>query len=149
MSETKYGKNIISGIPDELKEQFTMREETQEGGPGKTMLFTNGEYNPGVNFFITGWISKEGIDPRIHSHNHDEYMGFFGSDADHPEELYGEIEYTLGGEEHTITKSGLIFIPAGVTHCPIKYKKVGKPIFCFVTTPTPCCVNENEEKYQE
>ena len=144
MAETKYQKNFISGIPDKLK-----GEENQEAGPGKMLLYTNGEYNPGVNFFATGWLSQEGIDRRIHNHSHDEYMGYFGSDAEHPEELNGEIEYTLGGEKHTITKSCVIFIPAGVFQGPIKIKKVIKPIFWFATTPTTSCIFENLEIYQD
>ena len=126
-----------------------MRARTQEAGANKMLLYTDGEYNPGVNFFATGWILKEGIDRRIHNHSHDEYMGFFGSDADHPEELNGELEYTLGGEKHTITKSCVIFIPAGVTHCPIKYQKVDKPIFWFAATPTTSCIFENVQTYQD
>ena len=147
MSETKYGKNFISGIPEKLKEQFAMREKAE--GSGKTILYTNGEYNPGVNFCFAGWVSNEGINPNIHSHPHDEYMGFFGSDPDHPEELNAEIEYTLGGEKHTITRSCVIFIPAGVSHFPAEFKKVDKPIFCFITTPIPFCINENVEISQD
>ena len=149
MSETKYGKNIISGIPDELKVQFTMREKTLEGEPDKTILFTSGEYNPGVNFVTAGWVQKESVNNTIHDHSYDEYLGLFGSDTDHPEDLCGEIEFTLGGEKHTITKSCMIFIPAGVSHGPINNKKVDKPIFYIATTPTTSYSKENVEISQD
>ncbi|HEY95793.1 MAG TPA: cupin domain-containing protein [Dehalococcoidia bacterium] len=149
MSETKYGKNIIIGIPDKIKEQTAMSQETQGEGSSKMVVYTDGEYNPGVNFVTAGWVLKESVNSMIHDHSHDEYLGLFGSDTDHPEELCGEIEITLGDEKHTITKSCVIFIPAGVSHGAIKNKKVDKPIFYFATTPTPSFSKENEVLSQD
>lgn len=148
MSETRYGKNIISGIPDKIKEQKAMSQKTQGEESSRMAFYTDGEYNPGVNFVTAGWVLKESVNTTVHSHSYDEYLGFCGSDTDHPEELNGEIEIVLGGEKHTITKSCVMFIPAGISHAVIKNKKVDKPILVFATTTTPFCVNENEEMYQ-
>ena len=149
MSETKYGKNIISGIPDKIKEQKAMSQKTQGEESSRMALYTDGEYNPGVNFVTAGWVLKESVNNTIHDHSYDEYLGLFGSDTDHPEDLCGEIEFTLGGEKHTITKSCVIFIPAGVSHGPINNKKVDKPIFYIATTPTTSYSKENVELSQD
>jgi len=148
MAETKYGKYIISGIPDKVKEE-TARMLGKDS-PGRMLLYTDGEYNPGVYYFTTQWVygpSEEGIPPIKHDHSYDEYIGFFGSDTDHPEDLCGEVELSLGDEKHTITKSCVVFVPKGVSHCPMKFKRVDKPIFYFATTPTTGYSKENIEKY--
>jgi hypothetical protein len=151
MAETKYGKYIISGIPDKVKEQMAKMHKPGVESPGKMLLYTDGEYNPGVYYFTTQWVygvSEEGIPPITHDHSYDEYLGFFGSDTDHPEDLCGEVELSIGDEKHTITKSCVVFIPKGVSHCPMKFKRVDKPIFYFATTPTTSYSKENVEKYE-
>ena len=37
----------------------------------------------------------------------------------------------LEDEEHIITKSTYVFVPAGMTHCPLVLNRVDKPIFHF------------------
>ena len=151
MAETKYGKYIISGIPDEIKEETAKRQETEGEGPGRMLLYTDGRFNPHAYYFTTQWVhgpSEEGIPPIKHDHSYDEYLGFFGSDTDNPDDLCGEIELSLG-EKHTITKSCVVFVPAGVSHCPMKFKRVDKPIFYFATTPTSGYSKENTDKYNE
>jgi uncharacterized RmlC-like cupin family protein len=51
------------------------------------------------------------------------------------EDLYdfgAEVELTLGAgkdrEKHIITKSSIVYIPAGLPHLPWSFKKVTKPI---------------------
>ena len=150
MAGSKYGKYIMSGIPEKIREENAKREEAEGTSPGKMLLYTDGNFNPGVYYFTTQWVygpSEEGIPPMKHDHGYDEYIGFFGSDTDHPEELCGEIELSLGDEKHTITKSCVVFIPKGLSHCPMKFKRVDKPIFYFATTPTTGYSKENIEKY--
>lgn len=152
MTESKYGKYIISGIPDKVKQETAEREKAEGVSPGKMLLYTDGEYNPHAYYFTTQWVygpSEAGIQPIKHDHSYDEYIGFFGSDTDNPEDLCGEIELSLGDELHTITKSCVVFIPAGVSHCPMKFKRVDKPIFYFATTPTSGYSKENTEKYAQ
>ena len=151
MAESKYGKYIISGIPDKMKEEMAKRQEKEGEGAGKMLLYTDGEYNPGVYYFTTQWVyrpDEKGIPPIKHDHSYDEYLGFFGSDTDNPEDLCGEVELSLGDEKHTITKSCVVFVPKGVSHCPMKFKRVDKPIFYFATTPTTGYSKENTDKYE-
>jgi hypothetical protein len=66
-----------------------------------------------------------------HTHDFDEIIGFAGSNRNHPRDLGGEIEFWMGDEPYTITKTCLIFIPKGVKHCPVVLKRIDTPIFMF------------------
>jgi uncharacterized RmlC-like cupin family protein len=68
---------------------------------------------------------------KTHQHDYDEVIGFFGSNPENPHDLYAEAEVRLGDEVHTVTKSCLIFVPKGVPHGPIDFKKMERPIFHF------------------
>ena len=69
------------------------------------------------------------------SHNHDfpQYLMFFGGEITDLTDLGGEIELTLSEdgenmEKHVFTKATMVYIPAGLYHCPLNFKKVTKPI---------------------
>jgi hypothetical protein len=151
MAETKYGKYIISGVPDKEKEKVAKMYEGKGEMPGKMLLYTDGQYNEEAYYFTTQWVyrpSEEGIPPITHDHSYNEYLGFFGSDTNNPEDLCGEVELSIGDEKHTITRSCVVFIPEGVSHCPMKFKRVDKPIFYFATAPTTAYSKENIDKYE-
>ena len=66
-----------------------------------------------------------------HVHDVDELLCFYGSDPDDQYNLNGEIEIIIGDETHILTKSSLIFIPAGVPHTTPLVNRLEKPIFHF------------------
>ena len=70
-----------------------------------------------------------------HTHDSDEIIGFFGNSSEDPYDLGGEIEIWLEDEKHIITKSALVFVPAGMKHCPLILRRVDRPIFHFTTVP--------------
>ena len=51
--------------------------------------------------------------------------------AEHPEELGGEIEFHIDGEKHIFTKSTMVFLPAGLPHCPLVINRADRPIFHY------------------
>ena len=87
-------------------------------------------------YFAISWYNKTMMSC-IGSHIHDtaEYVGFIGSDAEHPQELYGKVLFWLNGQWITIEKSAIIYIPAGMPHCPYIVQEVEKPILHFSGTP--------------
>lgn len=116
------------------------------GGPGmpadfkaiydkfaKRIIWVDGERVPGAFQMNTAWYSAvPDRDPIFEEHMHDdcdEIIGFFSSDPDNPYDLGGEIEFTIGGEAHLLTKSSLVFVPAGVAHNPMRILRVDRPIF--------------------
>jgi hypothetical protein len=60
----------------------------------------------------------QGVPP--HAHPFPELLSFFGLDMDHPEKLNAEVEFWLEDEKYVMDKSFVVYIPANVTHCPLK-----------------------------
>ena len=85
------------------------------------------------------WYCKASttVDDKPHTHKEDEIIGFIGGDPAHPDDLNGEIEMYLEGERHIITKSAMLFIPAGMVHCPLTLKRVDRPIMHFTVVKAP------------
>ena len=107
----------------------------------KRIIWMDGEICPGAFQMNTAWYSAvPERDPIFTEHVHDdcdELIGFFSSDPENPYDLGGEIEYTVGGEAHLLTKSTMIFVPANLPHNPMRILKVDRPIFHFsVVTKT-------------
>ncbi|MGD0794664.1 MAG: hypothetical protein ABR958_03600 [Dehalococcoidales bacterium] len=68
-----------------------------------------------------------------HRHDFPQYLTFSSFDVDDLVNLGGVIEITLSEdgkmmEKHTITKATTIYVPAGLYHNPLVFKKVTKPI---------------------
>ncbi|MGH8967542.1 MAG: hypothetical protein ACRDXB_19755 [Actinomycetes bacterium] len=62
-----------------------------------------------------------------HVHDYDEVLMWKGNDPDNVKDLGGEIFMTIEGEEHRITTTGSVYIPAGVKHCPLGFVRVDRP----------------------
>jgi hypothetical protein len=78
-----------------------------------------------------------------HVHEADEIVAFFSSDPEDQNNLGGEIIFYIGGEKHVITKSTLIFLPAGLEHGPLFIQKVDRPIFHF------SCVTQSTYEFEK
>ena len=133
MTETKYSKYIVT----ELKQNID--EASWAGKSGGRILYLDNEVVPGAFYAEvayggppdnkeTSWIPVE-----PHKHDYDEVLGFIGTDFHDPYALNAEVEFWLGDEKHILTKSCIIFIPRGLMHCPLIYRKKTKPIFVFAT----------------
>jgi hypothetical protein len=75
--------------------------------------------------------NSQGRSTKPHFHTYDEVIGLIGTNPDDPHDLCGVSEITLGGEKHLITKSSLIYIPAGLEHGPFRELKMDRPIIQF------------------
>ena len=65
--------------------------------------------------------------PHVLKHSHDKYNEValhIGSDPYNPEDLGAEIEFTVGGEPLVFDRTSALFVPAGVKHGPVTWKKV-------------------------
>jgi hypothetical protein len=63
-----------------------------------------------------------------HIHDFPIVMSFIGTN---PQDIYdfdAEIEFTIGGEKQVITSTAVVSVPAGIAHCPLIFKRVGKPL---------------------
>ena len=130
--EGEYGKYIVQ----ELNAPSTGTPELQEiyNRFAKRILWIDGNTVPGAFQMNTSWYKKvPELNPIFeeHSHDSDELIGFFGSNPDDPYDLGAELEVTINGETHVLTKTSLIFVPANMPHMPLKFNRVDRPIFHF------------------
>ena len=141
MSKLKYARNIITEdlMPPPPAEAIKLIADQRQAGRtiDRTLLLgmqdsiLNGSFFAGCEW-IWGLTGNGPVNTELpHKHDFDEIIGFAGSDRSHPRNLGGEIEFWMGGEKHIITRTCLIFIPRGVQHCPIIFRKVDTPIFMF------------------
>ena len=84
------------------------------------------------------YMKEAFIDIDANFHSEDEYLCFTGYDMLDPWGSFdAEIEFWIGKdlnklEKHIITKPTLVRIPAFYWHCPLQYKRVGKPVYLQV-----------------
>ncbi len=100
---------------------------------------------PGCMQINTSWYFKtnreEQLNPQgevntytkwqCHTHSVDEILCFYGSDPENPYDLCGEVELVIGDESHVLTRSTLIYVPAGVPHSTPLVNKIDRPMFHF------------------
>ena len=118
-------------------ERYLVTKPIYEAGPGvknrqsPTMTYMSRAQVPEANYYIEfGWIYDiPEPNPHIHEHVHDfdEIVLHIGGDPDNPEDLGGEIDFYVEGQPLTLTTTCGIFLPAGVSHGPLIWKKVTKP----------------------
>jgi hypothetical protein len=102
------------------------------------VMWVDGKVIPGAFYFDAVMIVKPTLEgsfndpPMIHE-DWDEVLAFFGTNSADPGSLGGVVEFTLGDELHTFTKSCAIFLPRGLQHGPLIFKKVSTPILLVAT----------------
>ena len=96
------------------------------------LLWIDGKKLSGAPYLEAVWFhTPNDTGPENHSHDFDEFIGFFGSDPQHPDELGAELTFEIGDEVISVTKSCLIYIPRGIAHSPILVPKLERPIIHF------------------
>jgi hypothetical protein len=66
--------------------------------------------------------------PAPHKHDFPHVMGFFGSNPLDYNDWDADIEFYLDGEKQVIDAPSLITVPKGLMHCPLVFRRVGKPV---------------------
>ncbi len=146
MAETKYGKYIVSTLmppPDEAP--WAPPISVAGKGKGGRLFFLDANTAPGAFYTECVWVLPRpaGTGPapgrtvgtEAHTHDYDEVIAFIGTDLNDPYDMGAEVELWLEDEKHIITRSSLVFIPAGMKHCPLTFLRVDKPVFHFTTGP--------------
>ncbi|MCJ7604902.1 MAG: cupin domain-containing protein [Dehalococcoidales bacterium] len=143
MAELKYAHRIISDalpVPPELK-------QNGDAGPDKVKSSIESTHVMSVDsgrledFFYVDcrWLWKGSSGTPVeqpHTHDFDEVICFVGSNREDPHDLGGEITIWLDDDKHVMTRSCLIYVPAGTRHCPVQFNRIDTPV-CFVTiSPT-------------
>ena len=128
MTEKKYGNYLVKKPAREVN---VMVPGMVKGREYPTMTYMSNDLVPGCNVYLElGWIwAMPDPNPHIfeHTHNYNELVLHIGSDPKNPEDLGAEIEYVIGGEPLIIDKTSALFVPKGVKHGPLTWKRVDRP----------------------
>jgi hypothetical protein len=136
MAGNKYEKYLVRKAPRPMEFFDPMAKGFATQPP---MIFLNGD-NPikGSNQFLeVMWIWDEGacaINPKRgpHAHKFDEIFVFLGSNREDPDDLGAEVEFWLGEKEdvekYILTTSTTIFVPRGLVHLPMFFRKIRRPL---------------------
>ena len=136
----KYDKHFIFRDKPNLKLPAYRHEIPKERA--HRIVYLDKEVFPGADFYVEAlWFWPREVKPDepsgvpLHSHSFDEVIAFFGTNPDDIHDLCGEVELWIDGEKNIIDKSFMAFIPAGIEHCPLKIRRIDRPIFHFTAGP--------------
>jgi quercetin dioxygenase-like cupin family protein len=124
----KYDKYVVQ----ELHDPFPPEVSKLYSAVAKRVLWIDEKLVPGSFQMNCSWYLRpipEG--PPAHTHDSNEIVGFFGNAPDDPYNLHGEVEFWLGDQPQKITKTAMVFIPAGLKHAPLIVKSCDRPIFHY------------------
>lgn len=127
MSELKKGQYMVT-VP--IRE--VAAGQNIKGRTNPTLTYMSNKLVPGCNVYVElAWIYEmpqpASLVPRVHSHAYDQIALNIGSDPHHPEYLGAEIESYIGGERYLCDKTAAFFLPKGVEHGQVTWKKFEKP----------------------
>jgi len=123
MAEKKYQQYVFSDFREENNFPQVMSPQAYFRGavqiPGATM-------NMGWQVFT----DPIHLEKEPHTHDYDEYLVFLGWKLPDVFEFDADIDFYLGEEQehYVIDKATIIFIPGGMVHCPLNFKRIGIPI---------------------
>ena len=118
MPATKYGKYVI-------------KKPVAIGGYGHEFIYTGEkEYNSNFTIMFLRITEPTLMEEYAHSHDFDMYLYFMSFDPNNMGDLGADIEIGLGKEReiHKITTPATVYIPAGMIHCPLEFKRGDKPV---------------------
>jgi mannose-6-phosphate isomerase-like protein (cupin superfamily) len=122
MAESKYGKYI-------------MKEPQAKQWPGIPISVDSSLFSTiGCDFAFVGVTKPTVSEHPPHKHDVDEFLFFVGGNPENMLDFGGEVELSLGWgedqEKHTITSTSIVYIPKGLVHLPMNFKRVDRPLFC-------------------
>jgi hypothetical protein len=145
MVDTKYKKFILTEpelrhkVPTELSPLF---------GPC-AYIDSERQFGSKTNFSMA-WrlITKPMFIDRVpHAHPFDEFLCFLGSNLENMFDFDATIELSMGPESelHVIEKATVVYLPKGTIHCPLNYKRIGKPVLFHPIALTPAFYSRSSE----
>ena len=127
MKKTEYKQGLVTKPVYEIG-----RNIAAKGRQFPTMTYMSNDLVPGSNVYVEfSWIWEvPEPNPLIgeHQHEYDQIVLHIGSDPNNPEDLGAEFEIGIDGEPITINRTHSLYLPKGLKHGPIKWRRVDKPI---------------------
>ena len=89
-------------------------------------------FNSPTNFSMAWRYIKEPMlfDRIPHTHDFDEFLCFLGGNMENMFDFDATVELSMGeeGEVCLIEQATVVYIPAGLVHTPLTFKRIGKPV---------------------
>jgi len=133
MAKKKYAKYLFS----DFKEDSNLPAVA-----GPQAYFRGARQIPGANMNM-GWqlfVKPIYLERAPHTHDADEYLIFLGGQLpDLFSSFEAEIDFWIGEEQekYVITRPTIIFIPKGMPHTPLDFRKIVKPVLFSALLLTP------------
>ena len=119
MEESQYAKHVIKDPYKEFERDGKLVFQGYHCTPDE--LETDCQY-------LLSVVDTEHVNEATpHWHKFPVIMNFFGSGPE-IRDFDAEIWFYLGGERQVITTPATITIPPGLVHCPLIFKRIGKPV---------------------
>ena len=135
MDEKKFGKYIVTEL--KIPEGYGGDQGVPDDSRAR-LLFMDNSTVEGAFYLSAAWYLKDSDTRTPRQPTLMSMTRSSRSSADNPDDVHdlgGELEIWLGGEQHFVTKSCLIFVPSGLSHCPFWVRKMKHPILHFTTAP--------------
>ena len=118
-------------------ESDDLADKSPEDDPIKRVIYMDDSVVPGAFYVEAAWAvdSLPEREHPEHAHDFDEICGFVGSNMEDTTDLGGEVDFSIDGKKMTITKTCFIFIPAGVSHGGLNFRKITRPVFQIAMSP--------------
>jgi hypothetical protein len=114
------------------KAQAKTHEEMDTPDVMTPLLWMDDSVIKGAFYLECNWFHKPTqFSPKPHTHEFDEVLAYIGMDPEKPNDLNGEVEFWIEDEKLTVTESCIIYVPKGLTHCPMHIRRADRPIFHF------------------
>lgn len=125
MKENKYARHFLT-------------EPALRNKPKIPMPYPSAYIDSALHFgsaanFSMAWryINKPMLFDRIpHAHDFDEFLCFMGGNLEDIFDFDATIELSMGEEEEVclIEQATVVYIPAGLVHTPLTFKRIDKPV---------------------
>jgi hypothetical protein len=146
MGESKYGKWIVTELREGLKMppfrhgEVIGKVPSPGGSRREHVLWLDEDTIPGCFYSEYVWhfpgqkaaALPDSMGPEPHVHPFDEVIAFVGTNQEDIFDLAGVVELWLEDRPFVMSKSFLVYIPAGMKHCPFRIRRIDKPIFQYV-----------------
>jgi hypothetical protein len=127
MEKKDYVKNIVTKPVYEIGRGIAVK-----GRLIPSMTFMSNDLVPGSDTYVEfGWIwEMPEPNPLIpeHAHDYDQIVLHIGTDPHNPEDLGAEFDIGIDGKTVTINRTHSLYLPKGVKHGPVTWKRVDKPV---------------------
>ena len=138
MAETKYGKYFLRepfGIARHPEIESTVIQIGQGADVGGANFPVTTNFSITMEAIHQAFLMTE----KSHVHDYDEILFFVGGNPMDFRDFGAEVELSLGEEleKHIITTTTFVYVPKGLIHCPIHFKRVDKPIIFAAISLAP------------